>query len=89
MERMQRRQPDGLFKRTSCSYFLASSEEKATEELKLQLSIARKLGIPVKKWELMKEEAENCGFFRRPFGVIKPGNPGRIQSLYGACSRDS
>ena len=36
--------------------FLASSEEKATEELKLQLSIARKLGIP-------------AGFFSTAFSV--------------------
>ncbi|WP_066548282.1 bifunctional ADP-dependent NAD(P)H-hydrate dehydratase/NAD(P)H-hydrate epimerase [Clostridium sp. AT4] len=63
--------------------FLASSEEKATEELKLQLSIARKLGIPVKKWELMKEEAENCGIlFDGLFGV---GLSREIQGEYRAC----
>ena len=63
--------------------FLAGSEEKATEELKLQLSIARKLGIPVKKWELMKEEAENCGIlFDGLFGV---GLSREIQGEYRAC----
>ena len=36
--------------------FMAGREEKGTQELQLQLSIARRLGIPVKTWERMKEE---------------------------------
>lgn len=83
MERMQRRQRMVYLKGLPAVIFLASSEEKATEELKLQLSIARKLGIPVKKWELMKEEAENCGIlFDGLFGV---GLSREIQGEYRAC----
>ena len=40
--------------------FMAGREEKGTQELQLQLSIARRLGIPVKTWERMKEEPGGC-----------------------------
>lgn len=67
----------------SAVIFLAGSEEKATEELKLQLSIARKLGIPVKNWVHMKEDPETCGVFLD--GLFGVGLSREIQGEYRQC----
>lgn len=63
--------------------FLAGPEENATEELRLQLSIARKLGIPVKNWKLMKEEAESCIILLD--GLFGVGLSREIQGEYRQC----
>lgn len=63
--------------------FMAGREEKGTQELQLQLSIARRLGIPVKTWERMKEEPGGCQVLLD--GLFGVGLSREIEGEYKRC----